>query len=160
MQHVARGTTHSPFVSLTRSYNIAWDYAFTRSRPQPTSRNPAYVYEIMLDPVPRGVTLLDPILEVVGPLHALPHFTGAVPYLHDGSQKFVIGIASYNVIPALSRRLLSLPYRQPPPGTGIGRAPNLTIELETLVNALRDTEVLALGTIPTSCVTNRFDVYP
>lgn len=160
MQHVARGTRYTPFISLTRSFNIAWDYAFTLGPIRPTRINPAYVYEVTLDPVPRGVILLDPVMEVVGPLHSSAHFTGTVPYLHDGSQQFVIGIASHTVLPALSRRLMSLPYRQPPPSTGTPRPPNLTIELETIVRALRDTEVLVIGTIPASCITNRFDVYP
>ena len=93
-------------------------------------------------------------------LHASGHFTGAVPYLHDGSQKFPIGIISNSIFPALSRRLLSLPYRQPPPATGTPRPPNLMIELETLLRALRDTEVLVVGTIPASCIINRIDVYP
>ena len=159
MQHVARGTRYSPFISLSRSFNVACDFAFM-SRIRPTLTNPAFVYEITLDPVPRGVTLLDPVMEVVGPLHSSPHFTGVVPYFHDGSQKFVIGIASHTVLPALSRRLMALPYRQPPPSTGTPRPPNLTIELETIIRALRDTEVLAIGIIPATSITNRFDVYP
>ena len=60
----------------------------------------------------------------------------------------------------MSRRLLALPYRQPPPAGGAPRPPNLSLELETLVRALRDAEVLIVGTIPTTCIINRIDVYP
>ena len=43
---------------------------------------------------------------------------------------------------------------------GTPRSPNLTMELETLVRALRDAEILAHGIIPATCVKNSFDVYP
>ena len=49
---------------------------------------------------------------------------------------------------------------QPPASEGTPRSPNLTIELETLVRALRDAEILAHGNIPVTCVKNRFEVYP
>lgn len=39
------------------------------------------------------------------------------------------------------------------------RSPNLSLELETFVRALRDAEILAYGTIPAACVVNCFDVY-
>jgi hypothetical protein len=157
MQHVARGTTLSPYISLTVSYNIAWDYAMTRGRIRPTRRNPAYVYEISLDPMPRGVTVYEPLIEIADTYR---HLIAAMPYRHDGSQKFLIGVTCDQVLHPLSRQLLSRPYRQPPPATGTPRPPNLSIELETLVRALRDTEVCVLGTIPTTCVINRIDVYP
>ena len=50
--------------------------------------------------------------------------------------------------------------KQPPSSEGTPRPPNLTIELETLVRALRDAEILAHGIIPATCVKNSFDVYP
>ena len=49
---------------------------------------------------------------------------------------------------------------QPPVSEGTPRPPNLTIELETLVRALRDAEILAHGNIPATCVKNRLEVYP
>ena len=48
---------------------------------------------------------------------------------------------------------------QPPASEGTPRPPNLTIELETLVRALRDAEILAHGIIPATCVKNSFEVY-
>ena len=39
------------------------------------------------------------------------------------------------------------------------RPPNLSLQLETLVRALRDAEILAYGIIPATCVMNCFDVF-
>ena len=39
------------------------------------------------------------------------------------------------------------------------RPPNLFLELETFVRALRDAEILVCGTIPATCVVNCFDVF-
>ena len=157
LQHIARGTTTSPLISLTASYNIAWDYAVHGGAAPPTRRNPAYVYEILLDPMPRAITLLEPVVEIVDHYR---HLIGSMPYRHDGSQKFPIGIACDSVLPAMARRLLALSYRQPPPAGGAPRPPNLPIELEALVRSLRDSEILVLGMIPTNCVINRIDAYP
>lgn len=65
MMHTARTTTDSPYVSLSRSYGVALDYALAAGRALPTPAVPAYVYEIELDdPLPTGLVLLDPIQEV------------------------------------------------------------------------------------------------
>src|SRR5258705_6572608 len=64
VQHVSIGTAASPFISLTRSYAVAWAYAVLFSGLSASSANPAYVYEIELhDPLPSGLVLLDPINE-------------------------------------------------------------------------------------------------
>lgn len=140
VQHIARGTT-GPYISLTRSYEVAWDYAVYcgRSRPVATPASPGFVYEVELDdPLPTGLVLLDP-----------------VSYQHDGSPQFLLGVLQ----PALMRKYLRLNYRQPPPATGTPRTPNLTPELETFVRALRDAEIVAIGAIPAACVRNRFPVH-
>src|SRR6266436_2703590 len=65
MQHIARGTTMSPCISLTRSYGVAEEYALDASRASPTAANPAFVYEIDIpDPPPRGMLVIDPVAEV------------------------------------------------------------------------------------------------
>ena len=76
------------------------------------------------------------------------------PYQHDGYPDFLHGIVS----PKQYRQQLERPYPQPPPAQGTSRPANLTIQLETLVRALRDAELLVLGDIPASRVTNRFKV--
>ena len=51
--HIAhKRTNHSPFLSITRSFGVAYDYAVI-TRPPPTTLNPAFVYEINVpEPVP------------------------------------------------------------------------------------------------------------
>ena len=155
MLHIARSTVNSPFISLTRSYAVAWRYALVSSERVPTPEDPAYVHEIEIqEPLPPGLHLLDPIKEVA---QMLPSPTSPVPpYQHDGLPDFLLGV----VDPGRMENFLTQYAKQPPSSEGTPRPPNLTIELETLVRALRDAEILAHGIIPATCVKNSFDVYP
>ena len=154
MQHISRGTSNSPFISLTLSYAVARDYAILSSLEIPTPSKPAYVYEIELqDPLPSGLTMLDPVKEVAKGLPSPPTIGPA--YQHDGSQEFLLGVVN----PRNMGQFLGQHSPQPPLSEGTPRPPNLTLELETLVRALRDAEILAYGTIPGTCVVNCFDVY-
>ena len=155
MLHIARSTVNSPFISLTRSYAVAWHYAMVSSERVPTPEDPAYVHEIEIqEPLPPGLHLLDPIKEVAQML-PFPTISGP-PYQHDGLPNFLLGV----VDPGRMRNYLIQYAMQPPSSEGTPRSPNLTIELETLVRALRDAEILAHGIIPAPCVKNSFDVYP
>ena len=155
MLHIARSTVNSPFVSLTRSYAVAWHYAMVSSERVPTAEDPAYVHEIEIqEPLPPGLHLLDPIKEVA---QMLPSPTSSVPpYQHDGLPDFLLGVVDLGRM----ENFLTQYAKQPPSSEGTPRPPNLTIELETLVRALRDAEILAHGIIPATCVKNRFEVYP
>jgi hypothetical protein len=155
MLHIARSTVNSPFISLTRSYAVAWRYAMVSSERVPTLRDPAYVHEIEVqEPLPPGLHLLDPVKEVAQMLP--PPTSSGPPYQHDGLPDFLLGI----VDPGNMGHFLAQHAMQPPSSEGTPRSPNLTIELETLVRALRDAEILAHGIIPATCVKNSFDVYP
>jgi hypothetical protein len=149
--HIARGATTSPCVSLTRSYGVAEDYARNASRTLPTPANPAYVYEIDIpDPLPTGVTVIDP-LYVLAAQHQNP--MASVSYHHDGNQDFLIAVVNRMMGPPAKVRF-------PPGAGGAPRFPNLTIDLEAMVYVLRDAEVLVLGNLPTTCVTNnRHTIY-
>ena len=155
MLHIARSTVNSPFISLTRSYAVAWRYAMVSSERVPIPEDPAYVHEIEIqEPLPTGLQLLDPVKEVA---QVLPSPTSSgPPYQHDGLPDFLLGI----VDPGRMGYFLAQHAMQPPSSKGTPRSPNLTIELETLVRALRDAEILAHGIIPATCVKNSFDVYP
>lgn len=154
MDHISRGTANSPFVSLTRSYAVAWHYAVFESTETPNFENPAYVYEIEIqEPLPDGLKLLDPVKEVARRL-PLPASLGP-PYQHDGLPEFLHGV----VDPENMEHFLVQHALRPPLSEGTPRPPNLTLELETLVRALRDAEILAQGIIHPVFVRNRFDVY-
>ena len=155
MDHIARSTINSPFISMTRSYGVALHYAMLSSERDPTVDDPAYVHEIEIqEPLSPGLHLLDPVKEVAD---MLPDPASPGPsYQHDGLPDFLIGIVDPRNMGHFLRQL-SL---QPPGSEGTPRTPNLTIELETLVRALRDAEILAHGIIPATCVKNSFNVYP
>lgn len=154
MLHIARSTVNNPFISLTRSYAVAWDYAMLSSERSPTLSDPAYVHEIEIqEPLPPGLQLLDPVKEVA---QILPVPTNLVPpYQHDGLPDFLLGVVN----PREMGHFLQQHSLQPPSSEGTPRPPTLTIELETLVRALRDAEILARGIIPATYVRNRFDAY-
>ena len=155
--HVATGTVNSPYISLTRSYAVAWDYAMRGGTNIPTPTNPSYVYEIEIDiPIPSGLELLDPVKEIAFHLQT-PVGTdseeGVSFYQHNGLPTFLLGVVDPG---SMSHFRVG---RQPqPPGPGMPCSPNLTFQLESLVNALRDAEILASGHIPPSCIKNRFEV--
>ena len=153
MLHIARSTVNSPFISLTRSYGVAWRYAMVSSERVPTLRDPAYVHEIEIqEPLPPGLHLIDPVKEVAQMLP--PPTSSGPPYQHDGLPDFLLGIVDPEIWGMHNMPCNHLHSE------GTPRSPNLTIELETLVRALRDAEILAHGIIPATCVKNSFDVYP
>lgn len=154
MQHISRGTSNSPFISLSYSYAVSRDYAILSSPEIPTSSKPAYVYEVEFQgELPTGLEILDPVKEVAQTLPVPP--TIGPTYQHDGAQEFLLGV----VDPRNMGHFLVQQSPQPPLSEGTPRSPNLSLELETFVRALRDAEILAYGTIPASCVVNCFDVY-
>lgn len=53
---------------------------------------------------------------------------------------------------------LERPVVHPPPSHGTPRRPNLSIELETIVRAVGDAEVLGLGKIQSNCMVARYPV--
>jgi hypothetical protein len=89
--HIARGTTASPYVSLTRSYGVAWGYALA-GRNLPTIDNPAYVYEVEIDENDGlGTRLLDPVQAIAVGLGS-PYETRT--YHHDGDSSFCLALSS------------------------------------------------------------------
>ena len=143
VRHITGGSTHSPYTSLTSSYAVAWDYAVYAGSLTvvATKANPGYVYVIDLpDPPPPGLVLLDPVVEVSV---RLPPPGGLVSYQHDGSPQFLIGVVS----PRRHRRYLTSPcVKAPPAAPGPPSTPSPI--LEAMVSALRDAEILAMGSIP------------
>jgi hypothetical protein len=153
MNHIKNGTTTSPYVSLTRSYGIAWSYAMYSGYAESTMANPAFVYEVEInDPPPAGLVVLDPVYEIA---LSFPSPLSTVSHQHDGLPDFLIGV----VDPKARGDLLTTPIKNPPPEGATSRAANLTAQLETLVRALRDAEILAEGTIPAACVTQKYSVF-
>jgi hypothetical protein len=110
MNHIVRGTLTSPYVSLSRSFGIAWNYALDFSRTPASATNPAFVYEIEIaDPLPPGLSLLDPLREVV---ESFPQPESHYTYHHNGDNRYLLGVIS----PTSMGRYLRQRIKQPPPG--------------------------------------------
>lgn len=152
MAHIKNGTTFSPFVSLTSSYGVALDYALYAGRNPPTPSIPAYVYEVEFSSVPQRVALINPVWEVVA---ATSDPLSALRYHHDGQQIFLLGV----VAPTRMAAHLARQVVHPPPSGATPRQANLSVELETLIRALRDAEILVYGTVPRDCIKSRHEVY-
>jgi hypothetical protein len=152
MHHIANATTTSPYISLTRSYGVAFDYAIS-GRMAPTATNPAFVYEIDIpDPPPTGMTVIDPVAAVAA-AHSNPLIS--LSYHHNGDSQFLLGV----VDPVKMAAERMAPIRVPPGSTATPGPANLTLPLETFVRALRDAEVLILDFIPNNHVVYRHPAY-
>jgi hypothetical protein len=75
-------------------------------------------------------------------------------YQHDGEPDFLIGVVNPSKYRTTLTKLVKTPMRGATP-----RPARLSEELETIVRALRDAELLAVGAIPTTCIVNRHNVY-
>ncbi len=137
IDHIATSTVNSPYISLTRSYAVAWHYAVFSSKREPTPEVPAYIYEIEIDDsLPHGINLLDPAKEVV---HILPQLLRG-----DVDLEYM-----ENLLRGQTTQL-SNPRE--------GFSPNVELQLIALTFAQRDAEVLAHGYIPPFCIKHRFEV--
>jgi hypothetical protein len=152
MHHIADATTTSPFISLTRSYGVAFDYAVS-GRIVPTATNPAFVYEIDIpDPPPTGMIVIDPVAEVSA---AYNNPLNSLSYHHNGDSKFLLGVI--DPVKMAAERLAFV--RVPPGSTATPGPANLTLPLATFVRALRDAEVLVLRNIANTHVIYRHPAY-
>ena len=150
MEHIARGNIASPYVSLTRSFGVAENYAL-HGRGKVRKKNPAFVYELEVPEDSRdNFQLIDPVRQIVLSSPEPPYQQA---YHHDGDQRFLVGVVS-----ADHREFLKHSVRLAPGSTAVPRTPNLSKELETLALALRDSEILAVGTIAPKYILNRYDI--
>ena len=109
MNHIVHGTVTSPYVSLSRSYGIARNYAVDFSRAPASETNPAFVYEIEIaDQLPPGLSLRDPLREVI---QSFPQPESDYTYHHNGDYRYLLGVIS----PASMGRYLRQIVKQPPP---------------------------------------------
>jgi len=146
INHVGRAqTVSSPYVSLTLSFSVAWIYANTA-----LSATPGFIYEIELnDPLPLGATLLDPVKELAAAVLSPLVLVGSNPYQHDGYPDLLVGLVGTR-----RSRLIHRVIKQPPGNPP--RSAYISPALETFVRALRDAEMLVFGSIPASCIKQKY----
>lgn len=121
----------------------------------PTRENPAYVYEIeIINPLPSDLEILDPIKVVAHNLqNPIDIQNDSSFYQHDGLPNFLLGVVDPQ---NMSNFLIGRQAEPPGPGKRYEHTPSS--RLQTLVNSLRDAEILIYGSIPPSCVKKRYDV--
>ncbi len=151
IDHIKNGTTQSPYVSLTRSYSIAHSYAVSGGHRTPSKTDPAYIYQIEIPSDCTGFSVLDPIREILEPFKSPLDGSG---YQHDGHSDFLIGVIDGSNIACLHKAIFA-----PPPKVVSSKAANLSPELEAIVCALRDAELLAVGSIPKNYITKRYEIF-
>ncbi len=145
ISHITAYSQASPFTSFTTSYAIARGYALAGPGGLASQGNPGYVYQVDLQQLatPGIFRVFDPVASVV---HGR---NGSLVHDHNGDAGLlpllVAGLAS-PAPPVQGRFGKTLPLR-------------LAHELQVLVNALRDAEVLVEGSLPSVVVTGRDDVY-
>jgi hypothetical protein len=142
LQHVGGSTQATPFISLTRSYAIAFDYAQKGGRGFPSEAQPAYVYEVEI--VDDGACrVIDPIGEIA---NGLPAPLATTSFHHDGDQNAMLGIVDNT-----QARYLTTAVRYPPPQPAKPGV-NVGAELTGMVRILRDAEVIAVDHMPARCL--------
>lgn len=150
MHHIARGSTDSPYISFSRSFAVARAYALVGTKGYASVSSPGFVHEIEIED-DRLVRVLDPVQEIAA---MLPAAWIEPNYQHDGDQSFLLGIVDpTNMADARQQQCLFPPGSQATP-----RSPTLSIQLESLVRALRDAEVLIQGNAPVSCFRKTYSV--
>lgn len=144
LSHVIAYSQRSPFTSFTTSYAIAQRYAISGPAGPATPGNPGFVYSVDLSQL--AATAL---VKLVDPIEALAlGLNGNWVHAHN---------ADVDLLQDLARG-------QPPlatPAGRFGRPQNLHLptELQALVNAMRDAEILVEGGVPSAAITDRDPVY-
>jgi hypothetical protein len=141
ISHITAYSFPSPYVSLTTSFAVARQYALAGPGGVASRKTPGYVYEVDLSACTVAPITFNPIAEVS---HA------ALAHAHDGEQNLILGVAS----PAHSR-ILGVRVLH---SGGLRTLPNISAEMRSLVNALRDAEIL-VNTVPATCVVMRHGVF-
>jgi hypothetical protein len=133
VRHIVEGTAGTPYVSLTRPYSVA--LAYTRMGKRMASETfPAVVDEVTVDVSDPAIQIVDPVLEIARLWDKEPS------YQHNGLPYTLMGI----VDPAHAH-WLQYPVFTPPPGGAPRQGPQVSRELTAMVRALRDSEILAVG---------------
>ena len=153
VRHIStQNSPNSAYLSFSASFAIAYGFACMGGvAGPPTQANPGYVYEVDLV----GQAPIDPIASVSGNV-PFPQIAMALPlpYHHNGDRDFALGVAGS----ALHKPSLSRPPRQAVT-PHFPMNPTCRAEFVALLFALRDSEVLALGPVPATCIRRVFHIF-
>jgi hypothetical protein len=132
IRHIVNFSRSSAYLSLSTSFAVARSYALDGPGGLATPLAPGYVFEFDL------ALMKNLKVNTVEPAKELVRNNGDL--WHDGDQRLLVGIATN------SRRILTKPV--PRPGAAAARPPSFRTDLEAVVRALRDAEVLVHGNLP------------
>ena len=141
ISHITAYSFPSPYVSLTTSFAVARQYALAGPGGVASRKTPGYVYEVDLSACTAAPMIFNPIAEVS---------KANLAHGHDGEQNLILGVASPTHSRILGVKVLH--------SGGLKTLPNISAEMRSLVNALRDAEVL-VNTIPGACIVMRHNVF-
>lgn len=136
--HITNYSHPSPFLSFTTSYEVAREYALLGPGGSASSTNPGYVYEIDCLQVNDSPEIFNVLKEISD---------GHIAHGHQGNQKLISDLAKNKQTIGAVRF----------PG-GKMCIPTISQDLKTLINAIRDAEVL-IKIVPKNCVIERHDVF-
>lgn len=140
--HIVHYSHPSPLISFTFSFAVARNYALSGTSEPATETSPGYVWEIDLGAVSEQPAAFDTISEIAKANHA---------HRHNGDLLLIEGVAA----PGSNGTFLTTPV---PLAGGRTTIPTVREELQALVFAVRDSEVL-LDKVFAGCVVQRHDVY-
>lgn len=151
VRHITAFSHPSPYLSFSASFAVAREYALDGPAGAASQAQPGTVYEIDTALCPAQLPLVDPANAILTANPALG--VGNLPTHHDGGQDLILDIAS----PALHATVLTTP--PPRLGNALPAGPAIQRELQAVVFALRDAEVLIAGNVPANCIVGVHSVY-
>jgi hypothetical protein len=143
VNHITAHSAPSGYISFTTSFAVAAGYALSGG----------FVYVIDTALLPLQCQVVDPAAEIV----AMVHQNGSqpwhrtfprLPWHHTGDATLLSAIAKNDLVAQ------STPAAQPPPSAPM--PPIVQPELRAVTFALRDSEVLLAGNIPSSCIVHAY----
>lgn len=142
VRHITNYSHPSPYLSFSSSFAIARGYALVGPGGVATQAAPGYVYEIDLQAAAVHFSILNPVSEV----SSLSN--GHLAHHHEGVASLILDVAQG----------VSPPSSAPRCG-GKMHVPGISGELQALIFAIRDAEVLVSGNVPPTVIVRRHDVY-
>lgn len=145
LRHITRYSAPSPYLSFTTSFAIARHYALSGPAGVASATAPGFVYEVDLSALSVAPKLVDPVAEIA----ALGN--GFFSHKHDGSPNLILEVATGKL--ALGQ------ISQAHQTGGLFLTPSVSQELNALIFAIRDAEVLVAGNVLAGAVVNVHPVF-
>jgi hypothetical protein len=145
LRHITRYSAPSPYLSFTTSFAVAREYALSGPAGVATVATPGYVYELDLSSLLVAPTLIDPVIAIAAASN------GLFSHRHDGAQNLILEVSQGY----MSNGRLSLA----PQAGGQSTLPAVSQDLNALIFAIRDAEILVAGNVLSGALVNVHSVF-